>query len=899
MPEDDPPSEHAADHHRPFGRSKWKGNPFARKAKVVQEDDLSDFLHGPDGNTRPASRLDTDSVAPLPSSKNASQSTGSETSFAKQHASQPYVPSLNFLRKKKKGFTVRFTDAAPEIIGEGGDEAELPSMAVSRAHAYSSNTAEPRKHGSAPMGTYQTEKSEPPYSLPGGPVTKTDSGFMRMSLQRRPTGFDDVQYTEKGGAYTLGVDDNRREETTQGPGKLKLEDQQPFWTAPVPDIRLGEEKESKGDGALKTYAPIPVRPVPFLENRRERDSSPASSLLQAPTSAFGNGEPYPHNSSPWAEPFGATPLGHLPSSLLPGASTASLDDSSYRFAEEVAERDIDALLQSEEVEDYAESAVVPSGDEALHEFHTRTQHLDNAFRLAAAKGRSLMDISLSAWVRASTWFFLKGVSELESSTRKRPRSSGGPQDDGADNISPATMQAYVDLAKAWWIVKEVIPTHPQSDIFKNPVAKPPYSNPGDLRPAQLMQAHRLVAANMRALTISMKKSDLLPPGAIFIQGLDANIWVEYPTFPSDIVGILSGRSPRSLNLGNHIKIEPFFETPLSDTNRHFSYGRMFVEVSIVSDIKDIATRLPCLLSILRERTDSGVEATIVSQNGLVNIHLQGDERKSLTWDDVHWINKARIMRVNLGRLEIDVQLSEADYKTLWGIYNYTHKIAKNWYPRNNEEIVFDDVVKIFHYIDRPKPFSGFPRDQIRNCKIRVLEKKVLLSEGTGLRKIHDGHRLMVVTPPEMKALSSINQEFGKNSAITFSYLRGEDSAPALLLGTLDNGIKISMVITFNEAVRRAQLHSLLSGISVNRGESVLGEMPLEELQISTRTGDEAKLSFLPGVQWQQIRVINQSSDEYSYENPPTILSEHLRMIVNNNFGTIADRINIGKKMEFS
>ena len=530
------------------------------------------------------------------------------------------------------------------------------------------------------------------------------------------------------------------------------------------------------------------------------------------------------------------------------------------------------------------------GQDASDEFYNRVQHLRGVFRLAAEKTRDIERKTVAHWVRVSAWWFLRGKKSLENGFR----STGNTQNSHGGNFGEflsKSLQSYVDLAKSWWIVEEVLP-----NLMKglDPKDRPETIDPFDgLYLTQITGILESLTTNMQAFAVFMVQRDVLPPPALLVQGADPQIWLEYPSLPIGVYALVARLDPRTLTRSIPRSHEPFFPILLTDTDRHFSYGRVFGNVEIVSEegVSD-DVMLPCIISIIREKTRSEVELTITSQDGQINMHIQSDRKIGPTWDDVQWKVKTHSLRVNLTRdLQLVLRLWEQDFKTLWGINDYIMKVARVWEPHAHEDLVFDESVGAFHYMGQPGT-STFPPNPIKGCNIRLFEAYSLNSESAGKRKIYAGHRLVAMTPPSTKTLSSVSQVFGNGIPTMYSNLRGDDNAPALLLTAREGGKKIPMVVTFRDMATRARLHSLLTGEFIARDEFTEDEIPLDDMLIRTLTHETSEnLILASGIKWQHLRVINQGE---TLEDAAVVLSQRLRVCMTCTHGIITDRINIGQ-----
>ena len=191
------------------------------------------------------------------------------------------------------------------------------------------------------------------------------------------------------------------------------------------------------------------------------------------------------------------------------------------------------------------------------------------------------------------------------------------------------------------------------------------------------------------------------------------------------------------------------------------------------------------------------------------------------------------------------------------------------------------IGRIFHLI----PISG--------CKLRLFEKKPVKSDGTSQRSVHDGYRLTVVTPPGIKTLSSVNHQLGKEQPILFSYQQGKEGRRLVL--RITPSIRLSP--NFHDTQDHEFFRSLLCGTSIAKEDYVYDSLPLRNLAItdvsseqnSTPPEDDHSVKRL---QWNKLRITNRGHPPYGHDALPTVHAEYLRLMVESDFGTLTDRINL-------
>ncbi|KAI9712961.1 MAG: hypothetical protein M1812_006708 [Candelaria pacifica] len=899
MPEDGSALRRQQDDRKYLSKHHWRNKIFttdealakdaSQKFKV--EEDVMNFLrpsvNRPQPNqlpSHPAPRIDTSTAKRWPAA--------SEVEVPNLLA--PNRPRTNSRgrswspKRSKKGLNVKFSNAQPEIIGEGGDEADSPPQDVSNRRAMSHS---PSLRGSNTIDTRG--------AIAGGAVNQDSShqeNFRPGPLRRAPTGFENVKDDLHENAQLLSSDNLRQDGNIQTLGN---------GDRPTMGMETGEHhsfdrtsyaKMRAEEGALLHQAKRPPSPPPKKELLQPptlaAPSYPPASPLATPFNDFGPPSTYSLRPTPSTEPLSQN---YFPNSLPPEYTQQSPPQPSAPMANSTVQP-VPILTTSAKPPSYSlRTAATAVADNALEDFSERVQHFNKLFHLAAEAVKPIPETAFSEWIRAATWWFLKGRGELETAIRNRPQ--------GDSRQEPT--QAYVNLAKAWWIAEHVTPQHSEPRRYGNGALSTLATiarNVGDESMADLIETHQQIVTQLRALTMSMKRNSFLPPRqdqAPLFHGLDTSIWVQYPYFTPDVSTMLSGKASKSMVLETPTPSKGLSEImPLGDSKRHFTYGRTFVFVSLSSD-EDESNEfvLPCILSTIRERDDWQMKATIASQNGLVNLSIQANKKVGPTWNDVRWRVRENSMQVKLPRgFELNIQFSDRDFKSVWGMYEHTQKVERSLQPEPGETLVFENTVKNFQCIAGSSE-SSFPSEPIKRCRIRLFEQKVTRVEGTGERHLHRGFRLIVVTSPKVKKLSSINQELGKQKAILYGNLRGEDGAPALFLKTIQGKDKQStMVLTFHETSERAGLYGLLVGTAIGIEESSVSDIPLKSFSLELRSQAEgfsqSAHNALGFFGWQRLRVINKDP-EPDRETAKTVLSESLRICGEGKAGAITDRINLG------
>jgi len=545
-----------------------------------------------------------------------------------------------------------------------------------------------------------------------------------------------------------------------------------------------------------------------------------------------------------------------------------------------------------------QAAAVAVGAEALSDFSDRLQHLYKLFSLSAESVLPISGSSFHLWVRAASWWFLKGRASIENAIRVRPSSPEGQR-----SYDALRQQGHADVAKALWIMRDIITQraelkmHEIDDLADLIAAS---RNAGDEYHADMLERCQAITINLRMLSMSMQRNNCLPPpaeDAPLPQGLDTSIWIKYPSFPPDVVALLSGGNDGALNERSiRYQMNISDALPLGDTKKSFEYTRIFVDVFVMEvGIESQQYRWPSIMFISRARTDQNLAITISSQNGHIAMSVKSNREVGLTWNDVSWQSKRHAIEIKLPRGFIArVQCSPNDFKTLWNMYDYTEKVHASLRTRKDEEVVFEATLKTFQYFDRDPHSRVFPKEPIPGCHIRILEKSLTEAAGTRAQRKYRGFRIAVITSAKTKNLSGISQDVPPKRPLQYGFMRGEGEAPALLLKFDDGVRKPTMVFTFDNVPERSQLFSSISG-GVRKDETVLAYVPVKDFSIMYSSESESSTTqdVLDDLEWQGAQIINKNlMDGSESDTSPAALSDNLRIILESKSGSFIDRINV-------
>ena len=868
------PVEEARSEKKLANKHRWRGKLFSAEGKFGRgmqssentEEDIANFL----ANTaRPKAR---------------SQSTVPITcNDAAQEARRPsiHIPPdiVDCYRRPKprqhKGLQVTFAAAAPVIIGEGGEEADLPAMEVSRS--YEPSIASVQFNAQEVLsGSGVEPQPEVQRRLPSSEA----GGLPRLaSLQRTPTGLDNYPSANDVSDQDRNVDESVH---PVSPDKIS----KPLYQKHGPHEYITKKPVQEAHRAITHRSDdIAGHGGRHADKISKSGNDSMMSSLNAPSPDDLSGKSV--NSCPSPQPPNSGVNNVLSGYYLPPKALA------FQSPPKEADHKSEAKRQANRGHPSAQGSKALSfrtvvegvGEDSLKDFASRVRRFNDIFRLGVSAQTDILKVTFVQWIRTATWWFSKGRAELESSVRTT---------DPHEGSVTALKQAHVNLAKAWWIVSELTPNHPEVRKFgksgMNSLSAI-IKNFGDRGLAELIEVHMTIISNMRALTISMKRNGRLPPHELEIQGLNLQILPSVPAVSREITKIVVNNVPGPPADNGRSVAEPLFPILVGDTESHFSFCRLFVDAKLYS--RDSAQQLldmSCILSVLRERSGWGVKATIASHDGQINLVIQPSGHSGLTWKDVHWKVPSQMIHIDLAEsCELRIMLLEKDFRSLWSIYDYTRRVQKDYSPSKTEEIIFESRLDKLHCDDPP----NFPPNVISDCRLRLFERKSIVSDGTGQHSIHNGYRLTIVTPPCIKTLSSVSYQLGKDIPILFSHPPNRDG-PKLDLKITPN---VTLSPTFRDTQDREVFHSVLCGTSIAKEDYCYGSVPLRDFIIQAISADCGPMisdesAHLETLHWNRLRITNRGPPPHGHAALATVRAEHLRIMVESDVGTLTDRVNL-------
>lgn len=877
------------------------GKIFGRdreRKSTRDEGDLNDFLRGPSDQLQVAhagppllARIDTKTATRYPNALNVN--APSEPPRAQEYVMRPRDPP----RRPKKGLSVRFVDTSPEVIGDGGDECEAPTAEISRRKKQRPQPspamppARPANFGEPLQNPFDDPPPREPQFSPG--LRRTQTGFSASFGARDPGPPPPASTTSRLLGAPAPQDDRRRSFIEIQQAQMREAEGQAFANAVRSASGDHSARHERGratptsPAADEVESPVTVSPVSV-------HLQPSASPVKAPPIPPKQRPQLPQMAPPPPEPRGAPPpysatgqrtgspeamkrtqrFENSPASL----SSAASNNFQHPFAvsrqgSKISEKDYASPLPQQTPTSF-QDVVAAASDDAMNSFVARTRHLFELFRLHAESVRPLVSSTPHDLARAALWWFLTGRTALEVAIRDRPTT---PESQMKNEM--AKQQAYADLAKGYWLLEEAMPEVINSG--RSPVD------------AEAENVRATLGSGLRKLAVSMKRNGFLPPEEAFLpQTVDRAIWLEYPNLSQDIKSLLWGANSA---LAQHTTsgLTILESLPLGDSATTFCFSRSQVDVFLMEQGRE-SQRLyiPCFISTVRPQTHPDMLFILASQNGAMQLRISSNKNNGPVWEDVRWRPENCNLEVRLPRgFMLVVQCTQQSYATLRSMHEFSAKLHSSLYPRQDESCIFRSTLRAFQYFDNDPQARQFPKESTPNCDIALFERLFREGAATGPRTYHKGYRIAVVTGPRTKTLSGVNQAYLPQSPIQFGFLRSEANDPALSL-KFDNGrFKGNMVLSFADEKERMRMHSLLIGTALDRGETVVGEAPIQGLWFSEKYGDarDKGLQVLSTLAWGKARVINYDNDG---DKAPCVLADRLRVVYEFKDGTFTDRINV-------
>lgn len=873
------------------------GKLFKAKTKPTEQQaaaNVDAFLHSSSDNLSvthapppiPSSlpklaKLDTTSISRYPQALAVNQQAQQNRPLAPGIRPDPKSASRS-PRPNKKGLFVRFDDSSPDVIGEGGDESEIPVIEISKRKPRAPNPPPHRQAGYLPG-----RPPPPPIPTNSGPPGVDD--FRPKSLSRAQTGFSSIYTPESDEEPHIDSGSKSDELSSAGSVNNALPPLQP----PAPRF-LGAA--GKQDENRRSYIEIHSAQMREAEGRAFAEAARVASATSASS----------HN---WEDPPSAVPLtaSSPTSTRRPGPSPeVQAPRPNIEYSPASIHSNTSGYSPTTETEQLSRQASIAShisrqpsvatprdppmmasrslsvrvtdpgaADEALITFVERTMHLFELFRLHAETIKPLTTCSFKECARGGLWWFLKGRMGLETAVRDRPNSPQGQMQNDRDR-----QQAYANLAKGYWLCEEMIPEISESQ--------------GLSPDAEVIEVSQSLVSALKKLAMSMKRNGFLPPEDAFLpQTIDKSVWLEYPQVSQDMIALLSGNwgSGMTAMTNPMSDLRLLDALPVGDNTDNFSYGRMPADVYLMEQGQEShKLYFPCMLSMVRPVKSLSLVFVLASQNGHLQLAIQDNKNVGPVWDDVRWRNDTCTLDIRLRRgFVLAVQLVQQDYRMLWNMYDFGNKIQTSLFPRSDEEMVFRTTLRSFQYMDADPQSRQFPKEAVSQCDVALFEKQYKESGPAGVRVWHLGFRIAVVTGARTRTLSGVNHVYTPSQPIQFGFFRGDKDAPSLSLKFDSGKSKGRMVLVFSEEKARIKFHSLITGTALDHDDKIYADVPIKSFIISQSVREPLGMAPFSRMPWKAARVVN---DECGGDQPPTVLADRLKVVLEYQNGNMTDRINV-------
>lgn len=848
----------------------------SRNEQDEQAKDVVDFL-----------RPSTDKAAALPRINVAvAQRFPTAQRLPIHDASQANQADRNVPRKRRRreGLKVHFVDTPPEIIGEGGDEAQYPTIeygphraGLSR-HSHEQHDWYPTDYraqhqGDAKFGADRYEDNVgPQQSTIAYPVSERtsngqwttkriheDAGVVPLSVydQSRRSGTSPVIATDRRRAMRVNegmalrrgsafMDDLDEDDETND-NDIPNDDHDPPPHFPPHDKTTfpGYQVPSFSQHQLDARFPQAMRPRTTSQHSQEANAPKQLAATvperkqQWPTSGSTTSQPPPQQAKyPGQAQYRAykpsaleTPAHNEPrKSLSPARHTgdsvagASMDNK----RQQSRPSSVSSNGSNSKPADITSAKGQPGGGElALTDFATRVAHMKGVFALTAERERPAESCTAYAWLRTACWWYLEGKIELEQALRRRARSSEPPRE--------LLLQGHVDLAKAWWILTNLTAQRQQDRSLQN--------------------EYGALLDQLQTLCLSIGRSRIMPPPASLIQGQDTRIWLDYP-HPDTVVQAVLG------DLQAHLS--PTQALPLGDTSSIFCYNRFRVHVTVGQNSTSQSAFFPCLLSVVRDTQTFQNSIIVASQNELVDL-VVGASDGGVDWRAVEWDIKGNVLffRADANNI-VAIYLQEHDFRLLRSMIDYTRKAVDMLRPENGENPTFRSQILSVLYQDSAKS-RIFPKDRVKDCQVCVFEK-----DGPG----ETTRRLAIVTSPSTKILSCVNHQLPNNQPQPYeTFVRQDGSAiPALQLSLHDDSRTANIQLEFGAMSSMHDFCAAISGCRPSSQGGALTRLRLTAFVMETLATQASTVRSQPDplklLDWMDVTVLAESISERSASGQP-------------------------------
>lgn len=754
------------------------------KTKQVERDeDLDDFLKSPsDGDTlpihpppprKPVPRL---SVSSSPRWPGAHDIAADEKSGQLAGDQQDAPPALPPRPRRREGLLVRFSESGPQIIGEGGDEAEAPTIWISQRRQAQIDASPSAVDGH--LGPHEASNTTA-YSAIGTQKPTVDSagGESRPRiLVRAPTGLGNVTFESDAISRSRSMK-NAEFELSMGSSDLASTNVQTesgllsFSAARLDRTMLEEEARALTSG---TRDPSSERAV------QQQDEALSSKYLN--NRATSSTAPYAlQGYSPNASSTHLSPHGQSPSTSRPSSSSSQrsmTDRSTFQESIEVGEGSNHARPSKTTViqrKPLPKPTTAESTEDALGEFRLHARRYHGLFVLSAENTKPGLDASLSRWVRAAGWWFL--TAETNFKLLRKDVEEGV-------NILQLTasrrhMQAVVDLAKTIWIVEDIVQEYARTECLDLSTAESVegliQSNPLS-RFARTLQYWQDLSKRVGGLVASARRNGFMTSTSEnqpLSPGIDSTIWITYPVSASDIDSWFRSANPSWVEMDETVTpVEPSDlakVVPLKSTSSTFRIRSTFCHTFGGFQNNHQSPHVPCILTIGRRVGSYALVLFISSQDHSINVVIETDPVRG---DGMAWLKaESSVLFSFADEFQFGIQLQQADYFHLKESYDLAVRAStatvRTPPAKTNvgERLIWRCTTKTFERRSSEN-VSSFPHaGEQKDCELILVEKFEVIEAASTTRKARRGLRLSVILSASASNLGVLDVHLGGDKPI--------------------------------------------------------------------------------------------------------------------------------------
>jgi hypothetical protein len=843
----------------------------AKESKESKESkrtaDLDDFLKSPPeadklpqfpSTRKPVPRIDISSSPRWPDTFDITEHEASDRLVLNENdgASEGRTKPA-----RRKGLVVSFSDAAPLIIGEGGEEAEAPTRWISQMKQSSTTKSSTEDEAPSNLDNSPATITHPSQELSSLPVSPVDDEPQPRGPVRAPTGFGDDGSGQRVGSQNKDMKDTNIElplpigkttiplafstrrlsrqmsEAESQALIFGLKDPSPEPSSIPRDPFFHQESLKASNGFLKSPDAQQRNPTNRTSNHLspQRPSLPSPSSLSRPSSASS------HES--WK---------------LQLSSEHSPEREHVRSNQPVPHRKPLPLSNSREPE-----------ENPLSEFQAHGSRYYPLFALSVQNSVLESDASLSSWVRAAAWWFL--MAEMNFKQLRKYLQEGVEVSQVVR--SRRHMQAIIDLSKTVWIVGDRIYDSAKVrhvDISTPEAVDKVIQNETLSSLSCTVQYWQDLLKRSKSLVSAIRRNGLmLSPSddSPLSTGMDTSIWLRYPTPSAITADWLRSANPHWVRMDNTTNpVEPLDIAevmPLKGTAKTFLIKTIPGGISGGFSSDDRALTLPCVVTIARRSGSYALVLFMASQDHGINVVIETDPVRG---DGIEWQQSSSSFAFNFADgFQLKGQLHETDYPYLKESYELASRLsaADCCSPLQNAALgevpIFRAASQIFDRRSRTRvkhfPYEG----EQKGCEILLFEKYKMLEGMSKPRKAHRRYRLIVMLSRFAPNLGIFDTDLGGERPILIDTMH-ENSPPRIVL---QDSQQAHLVIQFARNRDLDKFYGALTSFSRPANKILaFADVPIRSYSIDPSSGGEAA-DFLSQASWRNVQI--SSEEDHVYE----------------------------------